>query len=62
MVLGIYYLTYSDKDLDELDAPTKLDPRPQRFDSADEVEFALEAKQLGLQQPIEFRFRRRAAS
>src|SRR5579884_4120351 len=55
MVLGIYYLTYSDKDLASMDA-TKLDPRPRRFDSADEIEVALEMKAIGLQEPIEFRF------
>ncbi|HLM34486.1 MAG TPA: DNA-directed RNA polymerase subunit beta', partial [Gaiellaceae bacterium] len=57
MVLGIYFLTYSDDD----DLPTKdaasLDPRPKRFDSADEVEIALEMKGIELTQPIEFRFR-----
>jgi DNA-directed RNA polymerase subunit beta' len=55
MVLGIYYLTYSDRDLQALDAST-LDPRPRRFDSADEIEVALEMKAVGLQEPIEFRF------
>jgi DNA-directed RNA polymerase subunit beta' len=55
MVLGIYYLTYSDRDLQAVD-PTKLDPRPRRFDSADEIEVALETGALGLQEPIEFRF------
>src|SRR5206468_1285086 len=35
----------------------KLDPRPKRFDSADEVELAVEGKGVGLQDPIEFRFR-----
>ena len=53
MVLGAYYLTYSDKDLDSL-AVDKLDPRPSRFRTEEEVEFAVEAKQLGLQQPIEY--------
>jgi DNA-directed RNA polymerase subunit beta' len=53
MVLGAYYLTYSDKDLGSLD-PTKLDPRPKRFRSEDEVHFALEAKQTTLQEPIEY--------
>ncbi len=56
MVLGIYFLTYSN-----LDSPTteasKLKPHPRRFDSADEVELALEGKAVGLQEPIEFRFR-----
>ena len=53
MVLGAYYLTYSDKDLGSLDVE-KLDPRPKRFRTEEEVEFALEAKQLKLQQPIEY--------
>jgi DNA-directed RNA polymerase subunit beta' len=53
MVLGAYYLTYSDKDLDKL-AIEKLDPRPSRFRTEEEVEFAVEAKQIGLQQPIEY--------
>ncbi len=56
MVLGIYYLTYSIRDLSTVDAAT-LDPRPKRFDSADDVELALEGKSVGLQDPIEFRFR-----
>jgi DNA-directed RNA polymerase subunit beta' len=55
MVLGIYYLTYSDKDLQATDS-AKLDPRPRRFDSADEIEVALEMRAIGLQEPIEFRF------
>ncbi len=53
MVLGAYYLTYSDKDLDALTVD-KLDPRPPRFRTEEEVEFAVEAKQLDLQQPIEY--------
>src|SRR6201989_3062392 len=53
MVLGAYYLTYSDKDLDRA-AVEKLDPRPSRFRTEEEVEFAVEAKQIGLQQPIEY--------
>src|SRR5438874_4312239 len=52
MVLGAYYLTYSDKDLDNT-AIDKLNPRPPRFRTEEEVEFAIEAKQVGLQQPIE---------
>jgi DNA-directed RNA polymerase subunit beta' len=55
MVLGIYYLTYSDVDLQAADA-AELDPRPRRFDSADEIEVALEMEGVGLQEPIEFRF------
>ncbi len=53
MVLGAYYLTYSDKDLNTL-AAEKLDPRPSRFRTEEEVEFAVEAKQLHLQAPIEY--------
>jgi DNA-directed RNA polymerase subunit beta' len=53
MVLGAYYLTYSDRDLDSLSVE-KLDPRPSRFRTEEEVEFAIEAKQVGLQQPIEY--------
>jgi DNA-directed RNA polymerase subunit beta' len=53
MVLGSYYLTYSDKDLDSTPIE-KLDPRPSRFRTEEEVEFAVEAKQVGLQQPIEY--------
>lgn len=55
MVLGIYYLTYTDEDLNKLEA-SKLDPHPRRFDSADEIEVALEMRAVGLQEPIEFRF------
>src|SRR5215469_16512047 len=53
MVLGSYYLTYSDRDLDGV-AAEDLDPRPSRFRTEEEVEFALDAKQVGLQQPIEY--------
>jgi len=56
MVLGIYSLTYSPLDLDKADS-TKLDPRPKRFDSADEVELAVEGEAIALRAPIEFRFR-----
>jgi DNA-directed RNA polymerase subunit beta' len=55
MVLGIYYLTYSNHDLASMDS-SKLKPHPRRFDSADEIEVALEMKAVGLQEPIEFRF------
>ena len=40
---------------------SKLKPHPRRFDSADEIEVALEMKAVGLQEPIEFRFNERAA-
>ncbi len=56
MVLGIYFLTYSALDLPRTDSAS-LDPRPKRFDSADEVELAVEGKSISLGQPIEFRFR-----
>src|SRR5436853_494266 len=55
MVLGIYCPTYADKDLPKRDA-SKLNPRPKRFDSADEVELAVEGKGVRLSDPVEFRF------
>src|SRR5438270_2223554 len=54
MVLGTYYLTYCVQDLSKTKAED-LDPRPRRFQSEEEVEFALDAKQVHLQQPIEYR-------
>ncbi|HWM12946.1 MAG TPA: DNA-directed RNA polymerase subunit beta', partial [Gaiellaceae bacterium] len=56
MVLGGYYLTYCSKDLTATTAE-KLDPRPRRFGSEEEVILALDAKQanVGLQDPIEYR-------
>jgi DNA-directed RNA polymerase subunit beta' len=56
MILGGYFLTYSDQDLSQLDV-SKLKPedRPKRFGSVDEVVLALEASQVELQQPIEYR-------
>jgi DNA-directed RNA polymerase subunit beta' len=54
MVLGGYYLTYSEQDLTSISAE-ELDPRPRRFGSEEEVQFALDAGQVGLQDPIEFR-------
>src|SRR5437016_6307274 len=53
MVLGSYYLTYSDLNFEELTVED-LDPRPKRFRTEEEVEFALDAKQITLQQPIEY--------
>src|SRR5712692_7911703 len=53
MVLGGYFLTYSPLDLNKTD-PDKLKPRPQRFRTEEDVEFALDAKQIHLQDPIEF--------
>jgi DNA-directed RNA polymerase subunit beta' len=55
MVLGGYYLTYSETDLDAASAE-ELDPRPQRFASEEEVERAVEEGQIQLQQPIEYRW------
>ncbi|HVN60051.1 MAG TPA: DNA-directed RNA polymerase subunit beta', partial [Gaiellaceae bacterium] len=55
MVLGSYYLTYSDLDLPALSAE-KLDPRPKRFQNEDEVAFAVGSRQITLQQPIEYRW------
>jgi DNA-directed RNA polymerase subunit beta' len=55
MVLGTYYLTYCESDLSQGSAED-FDPRPFRFQSEEEVEHALEAEQVQLQQPIEFRW------
>src|SRR5256885_2092122 len=44
MVLGGYYMTYSDTDLDSADIE-KMKPRPQRFASEEEVERPAEAEQ-----------------
>src|SRR5471032_3397778 len=55
MVLGIYVLTYSGHDLQTMEA-SKLKPHPRRFDSADEIEVAIEMRGLDLQEPIEFRW------
>jgi DNA-directed RNA polymerase subunit beta' len=55
MVLGCYYLTYAEDDLTQAEAE-KLDPRPKRFQSEEEVELAIESGQVGLQQPIEYRW------
>jgi DNA-directed RNA polymerase subunit beta' len=54
MVLGTYFLTYCDQDLSSASAED-LDPRPRRYQSEEEVEFALDSKQVTLQQPIEYR-------
>jgi len=54
-VLGSYYLTYSSEDLGAKSAE-ELDPRPKRFGSIEEVELAVESKQVELSQPIEFRY------
>ncbi|MGE5691184.1 MAG: DNA-directed RNA polymerase subunit beta', partial [Pseudomonadota bacterium] len=55
MILGLYFLTYSEQDLGATSA-VDLDPRPKRFRTEEEVEFALESKQVNLQQPIEYRW------
>jgi DNA-directed RNA polymerase subunit beta' len=54
MVLGGYYLTYCQHDLTATTAE-ELDPRPRRFGSEDEVILALDSRQVGLQDPIEYR-------
>jgi DNA-directed RNA polymerase subunit beta' len=54
MVLGGYFLTYAEPGLEDKKAED-LDPRPKRVTSEDDVEFALNAGQLGLQDPIEYR-------
>jgi DNA-directed RNA polymerase subunit beta' len=54
MVLGEYYLTYSEQNLNDVRSED-LDPRPKRFASEEEVERAVEAGQVHLQQPIEYR-------
>jgi DNA-directed RNA polymerase subunit beta' len=54
MVLGEYYLTYSDKNLNELNSED-MKPRPMRFASEEEVERAVDSEQVKLQQPIEYR-------
>jgi DNA-directed RNA polymerase subunit beta' len=53
MVLGSYYLTYSDKDFAKLDV-AKMKPRPMRLRTEEEVQFALDAKQIAIQTPIEY--------
>src|SRR5438105_5006566 len=55
MVLGTYYLTYCESDLSQVTAEA-LEPRPLRFAREEDVEHALEAGQIKLQQPIEYRW------
>ncbi len=59
MVLGGYYLTYSDADLPATTSAKLAKELGQkgikRFQTEEEVEFALEAKQVHLQHPIEYR-------
>ena len=50
MVLGVYYLTYSDKSPETKTARAREGARAQglkRFQSEEEVEFAVESKQIG---------------
>ena len=54
MVLGGYYLTYCAENLEGMSAE-ELDPRPKRLGSETEVVLAYDAKQVELQEPIEFR-------
>ena len=55
MVLGGYFLTYSEDDLTKATVE-KMKPRPKRLQSETEVEMALDAKQIKLQEPIEYRW------
>jgi DNA-directed RNA polymerase subunit beta' len=57
MVLGTYYLTYSESDLSQTSVED-LDPHPKRFAREEDVEHALDAGQIKLQDPIEFRWNR----
>src|SRR5687767_7797789 len=59
MVLGAYYLTYCEHDLaatttEELAKHLKVKGLP-RYSSEDQVQFALDAKQVTLQEPVEYR-------
>ena len=54
MVLGGYYMTYTEDDLTEKTVDD-FKKRPQRFQNEEEVEFALDAEQVALQEPIEYR-------
>jgi DNA-directed RNA polymerase subunit beta' len=60
MVLGSYFLTYSGRDLTATTAPELAKELKQkgikRFTSEEEVEFAVESKQVDLQAPIEYRW------
>ena len=60
MVLGVYYLTYSGRDLsattvEEIAKEQKV-KGIKRFQTEEEVEFHLESKQVGLQDTIEYRW------
>jgi DNA-directed RNA polymerase subunit beta' len=59
MVLGAYYLTYCAHDLaatttEQLAKQLKLDGLP-RYSTEEQVQFALDAKQVTLQEPVEYR-------
>jgi len=54
MVLGLYYLTYSHQDVDELD-PATLDRRPHPFRTAQEAELAYENGIVQLHDYAEYR-------
>jgi DNA-directed RNA polymerase subunit beta' len=54
MVLGGYYLTYYADDLNTM-TPGDFETKLERFQSEEEVEFALDAKQVTLQEAIEYR-------
>src|SRR5215212_1105901 len=53
MVLGLYYLTYAEHDFTQVKAESLPKP-PKRFRTEEDVEFSLESRQTGLQDPIEF--------
>ncbi len=60
MVLGAYYLTYSTRDLaattaEELVKELKVNGI-RRFSSEDSVQFHLESREIGLQDPIQYRW------
>ncbi len=54
MVLGLYYLTYADAPIDEVDAK-KLDPKPHRFRTAQEAELSYENRIVKLHDWAEYR-------
>jgi DNA-directed RNA polymerase subunit beta' len=56
MVLGIYYLTYAGEDLGRLTPEEATKRKLKRFASEEEVMFATESGQVGLQQPIQYRW------
>ncbi|MCL4310097.1 MAG: DNA-directed RNA polymerase subunit beta' [Thermoleophilia bacterium] len=54
MVLGTYWLTYCEVNVDDLD-PQKMKPTPPVFGTADEVMRAVDEKTVKLQQVVRFR-------